>query len=120
MENRQQTHLPNLVSHTHNNAAKMVQVTARAGVYKRMEGKEKRLSDPQTHVNAHREGAGAQKEAQQEGKRTATLFLDTVPVCSLIRPFQLQKDSSWMFGSPNLRQSACFDNSTDKHSPQQM
>ena len=45
--------IPNLVSHTHNNDAKMVQVTARAGVYKRMEGKEKRLSDLQTHVNAH-------------------------------------------------------------------
>ena len=45
--------IPNLVSHTHNNDAKMVQVTARAGVYKRMEGKEKRPSDPQTHVKAH-------------------------------------------------------------------
>ena len=51
MENRQQTHLHNLVSHTHNNAPKMVQVTAGAGVYKRMEGKEKRLSDLQKRIN---------------------------------------------------------------------
>ena len=53
----------------------MVQFTARAGVYKRMEGKEKGLSDLQTHVNAHWEGTKAQRKAQQEGKRTANYAL---------------------------------------------